>query len=69
MNGECTIALCVCYFVCKNMSVKQYLAHDDLILLFPLLPAGRTEYGVLYCVYIYKSVVLEKILYFNFVAA
>lgn len=42
----------VCYFAYKNMAVKlkQYLARDDLILLFPLLPADSAKYGVVYCV-------------------
>lgn len=46
---------------------KQYLAHDDLILLFPLLAADSAEYGGVYCVCVcvYKTVTLEKILYFN----
>lgn len=47
------------------VKLKQYLTHDDLILLFSLLPAGSAEYGVVYCVCVYKAVTLEKILYFN----
>lgn len=49
------LLFCVCCFACKNMAVKlkQYLTHDDLILLFSLLPAGSAEYGVVYCVCVY----------------